>query len=182
LPRGKRAAERKLLRLAMLFFGDDKRAAEAALRDLRFSNHDIAWVARLAEARARLGDAVDTAMLRVDGPTDAELRRWSAEVGRTAAASWWRLNAALWCARKSAPTASKVASVYRRLLRTAYRDAIEIGDLQVDGEDLAAAGVPKGPQLGATLKRLLQAVIERPSLNTRDQLLALAREGSEERA
>ena len=209
LPTGKRAAERKLLRVAMLFFGDEKRAAESALKELRFSNHDIAWVSRLAEARARLGDPVDAAMLRADGPTDAELRRWAAVVGRTAAASWWRLNAALWCgrrawaqvvdhangegadvepssleegSRKSAPTASKAASVYRRLLRIAYRDAIEIGDLQVDGEDLAAAGVPKGPQLGATLKRLLEAVLENPALNTRDQLLALARERSEERA
>jgi tRNA nucleotidyltransferase/poly(A) polymerase len=213
LPKGKRAAERKLLRLAMLFFGDDKRAAEATLKELRFSNHDIAWVSRLAEARARLGDAVDAAMRRDGGPSDAELRRWAAEVGRTAAASWWRLNAALWCARrtdrptggarangegadgepssleegsrKSAPSAPKapsartVASVYRRLLRIAYRDAIEIGDLQVDGEDLAAAGVPRGPQLGSTLKRLLEAVIEHPAFNTRDQLLRMAREGSD---
>lgn len=203
LPRGKRSAERKLLRLAMLFFGDDRRAAEATLKELRFSNHDIAWVSRLAEARARLGDAVDAAMLRADGPTDAELRRWAAEVGRTAAGSWWRLNAALWAARrnrgipradgegadgepssleegshKSAPSAQKAASVHRRLLRVAYRDAIEIGDLQVDGEDLAAAGVPKGPQLGTTLRHLLDVVIENPARNTRDELLRIARAGS----
>jgi hypothetical protein len=203
LPTGKRAAERKLLRVAMLFFGDDKRAAESALKELRFSNHDIAWVSRLAEARAQLGDAVDAAMTRDGGPTDAELRRWAAAVGRTAAASWWRLNAALYQARrasvvaradgegadgepssleegsrKSAPSAQKVASVYRRLVRIAYRDAIEIGDLQVDGEDLAAAGVPKGPQLGTTLRRLLDAVIENPARNTRDELLRIARAGS----
>jgi tRNA nucleotidyltransferase (CCA-adding enzyme) len=67
-------------------------------------------------------------------------------------------------------------SVYRRLIRTAYRDPIEIGDLQVDGEDLAAAGVPKGPELGATLKRLLDAVIEEPARNKRDELLRLARQ------
>ena len=198
--------QRKLLRLAMLFFGDDRRAADNALRDLRFSNHDIAWIVRLADARARLGDAVDAAMARDDGPSDAELRRWAADVGRTAAASFWRLNAALWCARRSArsdggaayrepppggggspaapvagvrvaaPSAERVASVHRRLVRIAYRDAIEIGDLQVDGEDLAAAGVPKGPQLGSTLKRLLEAVIENPVLNTREALLRLARE------
>ncbi|MFA6130572.1 MAG: CCA tRNA nucleotidyltransferase [Candidatus Omnitrophota bacterium] len=211
LPKGKRAGERKLLRLAMLFFGDDKRAAEGTLKDLRFSNHDVAWVSRLAEARARLGDAVDAAMLRDGGPSDAELRRWAAAVGRTASASWWRLTAALYHARraqevahtngegadgepssleegsrksaprapngsrKSAPSAKMSASVYRRLLRIAYRDAIEIGDLQVDGEDLASAGIPKGPQLGTTLKRLLEAVIENPALNTRDALLRIAR-------
>ncbi|MBA4070579.1 MAG: hypothetical protein C0497_01900 [Gemmatimonas sp.] len=203
LPRGKRAAERKLLRLAMLFFGTDKHGTEKTCRGLRFSNHDVAWVARLAEARARLGDVVDAAMLRDGGPTDAELRRWAAEVGRTAAASWWRLNAALWCARRSAVVASangagadgeppppgggsrksvpankRVASVYRRLLRIAYHDAIEIGDLQVDGEDLAASGVPKGPQLGTMLRHLLDAVIENPALNTRAELLRVARERS----
>ena len=226
LPKGKRAGERKLLRLAMLFFGDDKRAAESTLKELRFSNHDIAWVSRLAESRARLGESVDAAMLRDGGPTDAELRRWAAEVGRTAAGSWWRLNAALWCARRAegapqedregggavagaphangegadgesssleegsrksapsapnapsarnAPSAPRAASVYKKLLRVAYKDAIEIGDLHVDGEDLAAAGIPKGPQLGTTLRRLLEAVLEDPSLNTRDQLLRIAR-------
>ncbi|HEY3288482.1 MAG TPA: CCA tRNA nucleotidyltransferase [Gemmatimonadaceae bacterium] len=211
LPMGKRAVERKLLRIAMLFFGDDKRAAERALRELRFSNHDIAWVTRLAEARATLGDAVDAAMARADGPTDAELRRWAAEVGRTAAASWWRLNAARWSglrqlgegaqARGGArgaggagegngaathpstlhptvpvPAHPKVQSAYRRLVRIAYRDPIEIGDLQVDGEDLAAAGVPKGPALGSTLRRLLDTVIENPARNSREELMRIARE------
>ncbi|MHB0964035.1 MAG: hypothetical protein ACYC5V_12585, partial [Gemmatimonadaceae bacterium] len=84
--------------------------------------------------------------------------------------------------RKSAPSAPKApsarsaASVYRRLLRIAYRDPIEIGDLQVDGEDLAAAGVPKGPALGGVLRHLLDSVIAEPSRNRRDHLLAAAAE------
>jgi len=203
MPTGKRSAERKLLRLAMLFFGDDKRAAEHALRELRFSNQDIAWIARLADARAKLGDAVDAAMLREGGPTNGEMRRWAAEVGRTAVASWWRLNSALWRARaaqtesavampaagasrerapsgalseRRAPSDASVKSAYRRLVRIAYRDAIEMGDLQVDGEDLAAAGVPKGPELGVTLRRLLEQVIEDPARNTREELIRLARD------
>lgn len=180
-PHGKRAGERKVLRLAMLFFGDDRRSAESALRALRFSNHDVAWVARLADARARLGETVDIAMARADGPSDAELRRWAADVGRTAAAPWWRLHAALWSAQRArsdaqqVPSPERVARIYRRLVRTAYRDPIEIGDLQVDGEDLVAAGVPRGPALGEMLKRLLEAVIDRPELNTRDELLRRAR-------
>ncbi|MBM3908669.1 MAG: CCA tRNA nucleotidyltransferase [Gemmatimonadetes bacterium] len=176
LPAGKRAGERKLLRIAMLFFGDDRRAAEQALRALRFSNHDITWTARLADARARLGAQVDAAMARAGGPTDAELRRWAAEVGRTAAGPWWRLNCALWSARERAQWgAREQGRVYRRLVRIAYRDPIEIGDLAVDGEDLVAAGVPKGPELGATLKRLLDVVIEDPARNVREALLEAAR-------
>lgn len=172
--------QRRLLRIAMLFFGDDRRSAERALKELRFSNHDTAWVARLTDARARLGPAVDEAVLRADGVTDADLRRWAAVVGRTAAASWWRLNAALWCARRAAgadaPAPALVASVHRRFVRVAYHDAIELGDLKVDGEDLAAAGVPRGPALGAVLKRLLETVIEHPEANARETLVRLARE------
>jgi tRNA nucleotidyltransferase/poly(A) polymerase len=180
LPRGKRAAERKLLRLAMLFFGERRAAADAALKALKFSNHDAAWICRLADARADVGDALDAAMARGD-VTDAELRRLAARVGRTAAAGFWRLQAALWAARRAAgnaehapPSGADVASAHRRLVRIAYRDAIETGDLQVDGDDLARAGIPKGPALGATLRALLEAVIETPALNTRDQLLELA--------
>ncbi len=170
--------QRKLLRLAMLFFGDDRRAAEPALKELKFSNADAAWIVRLGDARARLGAAVDAAMLRSGGATDAELRRWAADVGRTAAASWWRLNAALWSARRAtggaAPAERAVRSTHRRLVRIAYRDPMAIADLQVDGEDLVAAGVPRGPEIGHTLKRLLEVVIADPAMNQRATLLALA--------
>ena len=74
----------------------------------------------------------------------------------------------------TAPRSRRAASVYRRLLQVAYRDAIEIGDLQVDGEDLAAAGVAKGPDLGAVLRHLLETVIEEPSRNRRDLLISAA--------
>jgi tRNA nucleotidyltransferase (CCA-adding enzyme) len=172
--------QRRLLRLAMLFFGDPRRAAETMLRALKFSNADTSWIVRLADARARLGAAVDAAMLRDGGATDAELRRWAADVGRTAVPSFWRLNAALWGARRSsggtAPTTSRVSSTHRRLVKIAYRDPLEIGDLQVDGEDLVAAGIAKGPLLGATLRKLLEAVIEDPTENRRARLLQLAGE------
>jgi tRNA nucleotidyltransferase (CCA-adding enzyme) len=48
-------------------------------------------------------------------------------------------------------------------------------DLAVDGSDLIAAGFTEGPALGRTLQQLLEAVVEDPSLNTRDALLARAR-------
>ncbi len=56
------------------------------------------------------------------------------------------------------------------------KEPFGLKDLAVDGHDLMEAGVPAGPQLGATLKRLLAAVLENPDLNTRDALLALALE------
>ena len=47
--------------------------------------------------------------------------------------------------------------------------------LAVTGDDLRQAGIPPGPQLGQVLTRLLEAVLEDPSLNTRDRLLEMAR-------
>ena len=42
-------------RLAMLFFGEKEQVASAALKALRFSNADAAWIASLAGSRAVLG-------------------------------------------------------------------------------------------------------------------------------
>jgi tRNA nucleotidyltransferase (CCA-adding enzyme) len=66
-----------------------------------------------------------------------------------------------------------VESVYRRAVRIAYRDPIELADLAVNGEDLLAQGI-QGKRLGEVLRTLLVAVIEDPSRNHRDELLRLA--------
>ena len=47
-------------------------------------------------------------------------------------------------------------------------------DLAVDGNDLIELGFRPGPGLGRALHELLDAVVEEPALNTRDQLLARA--------
>jgi hypothetical protein len=48
-------------------------------------------------------------------------------------------------------------------------------DLAVDGADLIALGFEEGPVLGRTLESLLDAVVDEPELNTRDELLARAK-------
>jgi tRNA nucleotidyltransferase (CCA-adding enzyme) len=42
----------------------------------------------------------------------------------------------------------------------------------VDGDDLIAAGVRPGPDVGEALRRLLAEVLEDPRRNTRDYLLS----------
>ena len=49
-------------------------------------------------------------------------------------------------------------------------------DLAVTGDDLTEAGIAPGPTLGECLETLLAAVVEDPSRNTREELLALAKE------
>ena len=73
--------------------------------------------------------------------------------------------------------APKIGPVYRRMVRVAYRDPLSVTDLAIDGSDLMDAGIPAGPAIGTTLRRLLDAVIEDPAKNTRDTLLELAASG-----
>ncbi len=54
----------------------------------------------------------------------------------------------------------------------AARDPLTLKDLAVTGDDLLAAGVRPGPDVGTTLARLLDEVLEDPSRNTKEYLLA----------
>jgi len=51
-------------------------------------------------------------------------------------------------------------------------DPLSLKDLAVNGNDLIAAGLRAGPEIGETLERLLGEVLDDPRRNTRDYLLA----------
>ena len=51
-------------------------------------------------------------------------------------------------------------------------ECVRVADLAVTGKDVIAAGVPKGPEIGRILKKLLDMVIEDPAKNDREYLLA----------
>jgi tRNA nucleotidyltransferase (CCA-adding enzyme) len=55
-------------------------------------------------------------------------------------------------------------------------DPLSLKDLAVHGDDLIAAGVRPGPDVGDILRRLLDEVLEAPKRNTREHLLACVRE------
>ena len=86
-----------------------------------------------------------------------------------------RLAMAVWAERRAAgkpyPDARPAARLYRRMLKVAFRDPIELRDLAVDGEDLKKAGIAGGRELGRILQALLQRVLEDPARNTTDWLL-----------
>ena len=54
----------------------------------------------------------------------------------------------------------------------AAKDPLHVKDLAVTGDDLLAAGVRPGPDVGAALERLLAEVLEDPTRNTRAYLLS----------
>lgn len=70
---------------------------------------------------------------------------------------------------------------HARALKAVLRsgDCFSLKRLAVSGEDLLALGL-RGPELGRTLERLLEYVIEHPENNRRELLLALAGGGERE--
>lgn len=167
-----------LSRLAMLFFGEQEGTAGSALKALRFSNADSAWIASLAGARAELGHAIDAAV-KAGTPPARDVRRWVARIGRMRTETFFVLNAALWRARLAvaddAAAESRLDPLTRTAVEIAFRDPIEIADLAVDGEDLQKAGIPNGPRMGKALHALLERVIDDPAANTAPTLLEIAR-------
>jgi len=69
----------------------------------------------------------------------------------------------------------ETASRLRGLLEQERVQPHRLADLAVDGSDLIALGYGEGPELGAALDALLDAVVDEPELNTRDRLLDRAR-------
>jgi tRNA nucleotidyltransferase (CCA-adding enzyme) len=176
--RPERVDARRLRRILSLFLGLDAARVRTTLHDLRFSNADVRTMAKLAEHWTALFESVSTALTE-SVPDDGTIRRWAATTGRTQLATFLRLAEARWAAGRArglgAPTPARTHSVYRRALRIAYRDPIELADLAVDGEDLQREGIARGPALGKILRLLLESVVEEPARNTRDQLIDRAK-------
>lgn len=131
-----------------------------------------------------LKERVATLVYRHDVPIEETLpaiRRWLGRLGEEA------LRQLL--AVKEADALAKAAEVLPRVegigrLRAlldeilAADDCYTLRSLAIGGDDLLALGL-SGREIGETLKRLLDAVIEQPELNTREQLLRLVIAGTE---
>lgn len=87
------------------------------------------------------------------------VRRWLSEVGEYA-------DDLLALPSSPVPLPRVVSSI------RAAKDPLTLKDLAVSGDDLIAAGVRAGPEVGETLARLLADVLDDPTRNTREQLLA----------
>jgi tRNA nucleotidyltransferase (CCA-adding enzyme) len=66
------------------------------------------------------------------------------------------------------------AARLRTLLEQERGQPHRLEDLAVDGSDLLQIGFREGPELGRALELLLDAVVDDPALNTREQLLGRA--------
>jgi tRNA nucleotidyltransferase (CCA-adding enzyme) len=182
LPRatGKRASQRKMIRLAALLGELSPREAEKTARQLRFSNAQIAWIRAVVEHARTVHSEMTDALSSGATISPARMRQWIASAGRTRIASVMRLAAARFCAqreaRQSVPAPETINCQYRRVVRSAFREPVELGDLAVNGDDLRVVGVAEGPEMGWVLHRLLDVVLEEPRRNTVEEMQSLAAE------
>ena len=132
------------------------RDAVSLMARLRMSNAEVARAAAMAAGPAEPA-----------GQAALDVRRWLAAVDGAADDLM-----ALWQLRhgRPFPWASAVDEV--RAAGAALRRA----DLAISGQDLMAIGIPAGPAVGQVLERLLALVVDDPSLNVPERLLARAKE------
>lgn len=67
-----------------------------------------------------------------------------------------------------------IEKLYQTVLE--HQDAVSLKDLAITGSDLIAEGIPPGRQIGERLNALLEKVLDDPSLNKKETLLAINRD------
>ena len=172
---GRTLPQRTSNRIAALFLDSTAAKAREAMIALRFSKHETNWTSAVVERWSKVAPAMAVA-LQAGTPSDSQVRRWLAAVGRLHAGAFLRVAEARWSALRAAggaaPSASAVRALHKRIVRGRLTDAIEIGDLAIGGEELRVAGIPAGPIYAKILHALLERVIEAPARNTPEALLA----------
>jgi tRNA nucleotidyltransferase (CCA-adding enzyme) len=109
--------------------------------------------------------------------TDTAVRRFVRRIGADLLADLFALRAADDTASGvRGPARGGWQELRQRAAAAIAGDPLEAKHLALTGDDLVAElGIPPGPAIGRLLAGLLEAVLEDPTLNTRDRLLAHAR-------
>ena len=158
------------------FYGHQKKGAKTAkkiLRRLKFDNKTIEKVVHLV----RWHDYRFT-------PTPKAMRRAASKIGKEYMELLFEVNRADTSGKNPAMNhdkyqiLSEAKRLYKELL--AQDVCVTLKDLKISGKDLIEQGYQPGKKMGELLQKLLDAVIEDPSLNHREALLNLAKELSQE--
>ncbi|MEO5985395.1 MAG: CCA tRNA nucleotidyltransferase [Candidatus Limnocylindria bacterium] len=155
------------------FIGHDRVGAELAVSILR----------RLRVPRAVSDEVVDAVrhhMYAYDPAwTDAAVRRFVRRVGQDRLPLLFGLRRADDAASGVGTAGAEIqAALEQRIALEVERapDLLRGRKLAIDGDDVQGAlGIGPGPRVGVIMDGLLEAVLDNPSLNRRDELLVLAR-------
>jgi tRNA nucleotidyltransferase (CCA-adding enzyme) len=141
------------------------RLAQQALTRLRYPARLRNYVTRLVRAHA----------FPLDGVDELFARRFLREHGDEVAFDLVAHKEADLRGKQVPQAELDAAARLRRLLEQERTQPHRLEDLAVDGGDLLDLGYVEGPELGRTLDSLLDAVVDDPTLNTREALLERAR-------
>lgn len=143
------------------------RMTETILRRLRYPNEVMDRVCHLVRQHMFHYE---------DNWSDAAVRRFLARVGTESLDDLLSLRIADGSAMTGLPVDPRSLDPLRRRVEAALsaKEALTTKDLAIDGNDLAALGVPRGPVMGRMLGELLDAVLEDPSLNESGRLREIA--------
>ena len=139
--------------------------AGAVMRRLRYPTNLRTYVTRLVRAHAFSLEDVD----------ELFARRFLREHGDDLAFDLVSHKEADLRGKKVSQHELAAAVRLRALLEQERTQPHSLAELAVDGSDLIELGFAEGPILGRTLESLLDAVVDEPALNTREQLLERAR-------
>ena len=150
------------------FYGHEIKGEEQAaliLKDLRFSNamqQDICILIR------------NHMLNYTDNWTDGAVKRL---INRVGIQRMDMLFEVLWCDQIASDGRAHLEQTDRLKERIAsvLNQPMSLKDLAISGEDLMAIGIPKGPEMGRILSKLLETVIDCPSLNEKEKLLKQAK-------
>ncbi len=140
--------------------------AARVLRRLRYPTRLRRHVTRLVREHA---------FAELDEPQPVDARRFLAEHGDELALDLLAHKAADLAAKERTAGEHAAHARFRELVEEARASPHSLADLAVSGDDLIAAGLREGPDLGRVLAALLAEVVEEPERNDRDLLLERAR-------
>lgn len=141
------------------------RLAGQALERLRYPTRLRSYVVRLIRAHSFPERGID----------ERFARRFLREHGDELAFDLVAHKEADLRAKRASQDEHEAVARLRGLLEQERTRPHRLEDLAVDGSDLLELGYREGPELGRALDSLLDAVVDDPSLNTREQLLARVR-------
>ncbi len=141
-----------------------EKLARAILKRLKFDNDTLEAVCRLVRFHDRFPE-----------PTDKSVRRLITQVGETLFPLLLLLQQADQMAKNPAGRNMRLdalAETRRRFSEIRERgDCLSLKELAVSGRDLIAVGMKPGKEIGETLTKLLEMVLEDPGKNQKEYLM-----------
>ncbi|MDR2783927.1 MAG: CCA tRNA nucleotidyltransferase [Treponema sp.] len=177
------------VRLAALFHDIGKpvvcTADESGVRTFYRHERESAALAKNVLSRFRYSNAVIGSVVHlieehmfhyVENWSDAAVRRFIIRVGEAYLPHVYKLrHADAFATAGEPPRPDFLIPLMDRVNRVLEgKKALSLKDLAISGNDLIALGVKPGPRLGVILNELLEAVLDDPELNTKENLLEIA--------